>query len=309
MLIRKYLRYIAIGSILISAILFHTTATFAATNCDNYPVSICNVPNIPTPFTVQDDNTMATAQVGEPRLVNPLDVTPLNTLWITWKPQITGLYEADTSKGSAAVFSTVDTELAVYRQTGTTFAGLIKLGSNDSWSQFAPAIQDFSNCFPEAPLPLGESSNKSCVKFIAYQGITYVFQIDSAASTATGNLYLHLALINPLTPTASNASISGRVTNEYGRGISRAAVTLTDANGIDRIATTNPFGYYRFVEVETGQNYVLQIKKKGYRFQNNPRVLNVNEDLAGEDFIPLSAIYPKEEAFLQPAKAFKFKEN
>jgi Carboxypeptidase regulatory-like domain len=288
MFIRNYLRYFAIGSILISAILFHTTTTFAATNCDNYPVAICNVPNIPTPFTVQDDNTMATAQVSEPRLVYPLDVTPLNTLWITWKPQITGLYAADTSRGTATVFSPVDTELAVYRQTGTTFAGLIKLGSNDSWLQFEPVIQDFSNCFPQVPLPTGESSNKSCVKFIAYQGLTYVFQIDSSGNTPTGLVYLHLALINPLTPTASNASISGRVTNDSGRGISRSIVTLTDANGNERTATTNPFGYYRFVDVESGQNYVLQVKRKGYRFQNNPRVLNVNEDLTGEDFIPIS---------------------
>jgi hypothetical protein len=294
MLIRNYLRYIAIGSIFISAILFHTTTTFAATNCDNYPVTICNVPNIPTPFTVQDDNTMATAQVGEPRLVNPLDVTPLNTLWITWKPQITGLYAADTSKGSAAVFSTVDTELAVYRQTGTTFAGLIKLGSNDSWSQFAPAIQDFSNCFPQAPLPPGESSNKSCVKFIAYQGLTYVFQIDSAGNTATGNLYLHLALINALTPTAANVSIGGRVTNNFGRGVSRTLVTLTDINGNTRTATTNQFGYYRFTEVESGQNYILEAQRKGYQFENNPRVLNVNEDLTGEDFIGANPFIQRE---------------
>jgi hypothetical protein len=294
MLIHNYLRYFAIGSILISAIFFHITTTFAATNCDNYPVTICNVPNIPTPFTVQDDNTMATAQVGEPRLVNPLDVTPLNTLWITWKPQITGLYEADTSKGSASVFSTVDTELAVYRQTGTTFAGLIKLGSNDSWSQFAPAIQDFSNCFPQAPLPPGESSNKSCVKFIAYQGLTYVFQIDSSGNTATGNLYLHLALINALTPTAANASISGRVTNDSGRGVSRAMVTLTDADGNIRAATVNQFGYYRFTEVESGQNYILQVQRKGYQFQNNPRVLNVNEDLTDEDFVGVNPFIKRE---------------
>jgi Carboxypeptidase regulatory-like domain len=287
MLRRTIFRFITINSLLISAILFHITATLAATNCDNYPVTICNVPNIPTPFTVQDDNTMATGQIGEPRLVNPLDVTPLNSLWITWKPQHTGVYVADTSKGSTTVFSTIDTELAVYRQTGTTFAGLIKLGSNNDWIQFAPAteaIQDFSNCFPEAPLPPGENSNKSCVKFTAYQGLTYVFQIDSSGNTATGNLYLHLALTATI-PTAANASISGRVVNEGGRGVSRAIISLTDSNGNIRTTMTNPFGYYRFADIESGQNYTLVANRKGYQFENNPRVINVSDNVEGENFV------------------------
>jgi Carboxypeptidase regulatory-like domain len=288
MLIRNYLRYIAISAIFISAILFHTTATFAqSTVCDNYPVTICVIPtSISLPWRVSENNLTTTGQTGEPRLVNPLDTTSLTTMWFRWSPAVNGVYAVDTASFGLTPASAINTEIAVYRQTGTTFAGLIKLGADDDWS--------LSNCIPVRPLPTGESNLKSCVKFTAYAGNQYVIQVDSSGNTATGQIYTNMTLINALVPTAANVSIGGRVINDYGRGVSRATVTLTDVNGNTRTATTNQFGYYRFTEIESGQNYILEAQRKGYQFENNPRVLNVNEDLTSEDFIGANPFIQRE---------------
>lgn len=76
--------------------------------------------------------------------------------------------------------------------------------------------------------------------------------------------------------TAANIPVSGRVlTSDGGRGVSRAQVILTDENGATRTAMTNPFGYFRFDEIEAGQSYVVTIQHKQYRFDS--RVVTVNE--------------------------------
>src|SRR5262245_13938422 len=48
----------------------------------------------------------------------------------------------------------------------------------------------------------------------------------------------------PLAPTAAPVTISGRVVNRYGRGISGVILSLTDAEGNSRRAITSAFGYY-----------------------------------------------------------------
>jgi predicted outer membrane repeat protein len=85
-------------------------------------------------------------------------------------------------------------------------------------------------------------------------------------------------------PTAADASISGRVFGENGRGLARARVVLAETNGNFRYTTTNPFGYYRFTEVESGQVYVVNVASKKYLF--SPQAITVNESLEGIDFFP-----------------------
>lgn len=87
-----------------------------------------------------------------------------------------------------------------------------------------------------------------------------------------------------LAPTASNATVSGRVLNSNGRAIARAQVRYSDANGSVKTATTNQFGYFAFEEVEAGQTYVFQATAKGYTFA--PQVISVNDDLTSLTFTP-----------------------
>lgn len=86
----------------------------------------------------------------------------------------------------------------------------------------------------------------------------------------------------PFTPTAAGVSVSGRVLNAQGQAISKAVVTLTSNAGSTRTVLTNAFGYYSFDEVASGQTYLMSAGAKRYNFQ--PRVLNVGEDLTDVDF-------------------------
>jgi CSLREA domain-containing protein len=85
-------------------------------------------------------------------------------------------------------------------------------------------------------------------------------------------------------PTAATAAISGRVLTEGGRGISRARLSLTDSKGQIRWATTNPFGFYRFTDLPTGDEYILAISSKTYQFNQPSRILSLQENLEGENF-------------------------
>jgi len=86
-------------------------------------------------------------------------------------------------------------------------------------------------------------------------------------------------------PTAASVSIEGRVTTAKGRGISRAQITLTDAEGNTRLAMPNSFGYYRFLDVAAGETYILNIRSKSHQFAEPTRVITVTEDLVNVNFV------------------------
>jgi hypothetical protein len=70
--------------------------------------------------------------------------------------------------------------------------------------------------------------------------------LNAAANTFTvSNLetYSDWTAGEPLAPTAANASVSGRVVDVGGRGISGAQIVMQDQAGNIVWATTNPFGY------------------------------------------------------------------
>ncbi len=285
MLNRNVLRYIAISITLFSAIIFHATTTFAQHPCDNYPVTDCNIPSSFMNWSLQDNNTLGTAQVGEPRPNTPQDTTTLNTLWYSWTPTTSGTYVVNTQFTNTILNTiTFDTEIAVYRGNGG-FLNLTKIARNDDW------VTGDSNCYPTIPRPATEVANSSCARFSVVAGEKLYFQVDGYKDTSTmnctgcgvGPFYLNVYFL--AAPTAANVSINGKVTNENGRGISRTIVSLTDINGNIRTATTNPFGYYRFADIEAGQNYTLVANRKGYQFGNNPRVINVSDNIEGENFV------------------------
>ena len=82
----------------------------------------------------------------------------------------------------------------------------------------------------------------------------------------------------------ASASVSGRVTNANGYGISKAKVTITDAGGnIVAQALTSSFGYYVFGTVAVDQTYTVNVIQKQYQF--TPRSIFVFEDISSLDFV------------------------
>jgi hypothetical protein len=82
----------------------------------------------------------------------------------------------------------------------------------------------------------------------------------------------------PLSPTAANATISGKVVNQKNRPISRATISITDLNGsFSKTVTTNNFGGFSIDEIPSGTEYLITITRKGYSF--NPQIIGITEDL------------------------------
>lgn len=132
------------------------------------------------------------------------------------------------------------------------------------------------------------SSSRSIARFTFDPATGAMTQLGTTAADSAGTTGFFLAgmdYIPAVAPTAASVSVGGRVVSAAGQGVSKAVVTLTDARGNVRKALTNPFGYYKFDGVTTGETYTFNASSKGYSFA--PKVINVTADLSEMDFSAL----------------------
>jgi Concanavalin A-like lectin/glucanases superfamily len=125
-----------------------------------------------------------------------------------------------------------------------------------------------------------------------------IYHLESGAwqnRTGTSNVYPNLCTngltsLSPfaiaiVTPTAANASISGRVIAGKS-GLSNVFVTLSGGNLPQPILVkTNSFGNYKFDQLPVGQTYILSVSSKKYVFAQPTRVVNLNDEITDADFI------------------------
>ncbi|MCS6874174.1 MAG: carboxypeptidase-like regulatory domain-containing protein [Acidobacteriota bacterium] len=85
---------------------------------------------------------------------------------------------------------------------------------------------------------------------------------------------------------AASATISGRVISKNGRGINDAFVTIAGGNLPQPITKrVTSFGYYTFEDIPVGETYIISVFSKRYTFSQPSRVINLQEDLQGVDFV------------------------
>ena len=97
---------------------------------------------------------------------------------------------------------------------------------------------------------------------------------------APGGNATDIGAVENLIPTATVATIGGRITTSQGLGIPLAYVKITTQDGIIRYVRTNQFGYYRISEIEVGQNLFIEVFAKGYQFSPLlERILRDRKDL------------------------------
>jgi uncharacterized delta-60 repeat protein len=88
------------------------------------------------------------------------------------------------------------------------------------------------------------------------------------------------------TPVAQTSGVGGRMTTANGNAISNVSVQISGGKLSEpKFTRTNSFGYYRFQDLEVGQTYIMSVAAKRYTFANPTRVINLDEDLTGEDFV------------------------
>jgi len=82
-------------------------------------------------------------------------------------------------------------------------------------------------------------------------------------------------------------TLSGRVlTSPNGRGIPRAYITITDILGNITYTQTNPFGYYRFLNLLPGTTYTIRVSNKSFIF-DSPQVVTIDQPRDNFDFVAL----------------------
>ncbi len=96
------------------------------------------------------------------------------------------------------------------------------------------------------------------------------------SGTSSGNFMISSAA------TAGGVTVSGRVATSNGRAVSKAFVTLVDADGNVRTAMSNAWGYFAFYDVPAGRTYAASVKHKQFRFQ--VRSIDLGDDFANLDF-------------------------
>lgn len=94
-------------------------------------------------------------------------------------------------------------------------------------------------------------------------------------------LNLFARLNNEQAPIAATATVSGRVMVR-GRGLARAYVTISDSNGMIQRTMTNPQGFYRFENIQTGSTYTFDVVSKRYTFAT--QVVTISENISDLNF-------------------------
>lgn len=129
-----------------------------------------------------------------------------------------------------------------------------------------------------APPPdfyVGAGSSKAALNA---SSVTMNWALQNAGSWALGAVKMDEAFL------ASSVSVEGQVIDANGRALSRVSVTLTDSENRKRTAITNPFGYFRFENLEAGQTVVLRAQSKQHTFA--PMFLTPSEDVRNIIFTP-----------------------
>ena len=103
---------------------------------------------------------------------------------------------------------------------------------------------------------------------------------DPNSANGSGNL-ADIGAFEVQAPTAAAVTISGRVSSGK-RGLPNAIVHMTDQGGNVRTARTNPFGYFRFYDIEVGQTLIFNVFHKRYQF--NPQVISLMEETSELNF-------------------------
>ena len=89
-----------------------------------------------------------------------------------------------------------------------------------------------------------------------------------------------------LRATAAPASVSGRVVDSFGNVVSKARISVVDAeNGSTRVVMTSPVGYYTIDQLDSGRFYIMTVSAKGYKFADNTRSFTLTDSLADMDFV------------------------
>lgn len=96
----------------------------------------------------------------------------------------------------------------------------------------------------------------------------------------------HDGRITIVGPTAADVSVSGRILNSQGRGVTNATVTIRGGSiAAPRVVTTGRSGSYSFSGLTAGETYVITAAARRFAFSSASRVVILSDDLFDVDFV------------------------
>jgi hypothetical protein len=211
--------------------------------------------------------------------------TPSGDVKISFRSIGLGLDTPTSGSGSDQTDSVV---MGVSLDGGTTFSNENGLAGNaNTLMDYNPANTVFTTYDGNnaAAINLGTTANPSSRAELSITSgtVTPISQVvlRFTIQVNRGDEFVGLddIIVSQLVPTASNASVSGRVLNTFGRGAKNTSVTLTSISGETRYARVNQLGFFSFREVETGQTYIVNAYSKGLQF--NSQVVTVTDNIEG----------------------------
>jgi hypothetical protein len=109
---------------------------------------------------------------------------------------------------------------------------------------------------------------------------------DITITNPDGQSITRTGLVNLLQPSAAPADISGRITDQFGNGISRVYVRISAPSiSFSGGVYTNSFGFYRFEALATGVTYVITPVHKKFEFSPTNVVYNHLDEITSMNFI------------------------
>jgi hypothetical protein len=112
----------------------------------------------------------------------------------------------------------------------------------------------------------------------------YIRFLDLNSSGADDGLAIDDLSLTALATSAADVSISGRVTDAYGRGIRGVVISVQGFDGIVHTAFTNTFGYYKVAELTAGESYLVSVTARRYTFATPSQVVNLGDSISGFNF-------------------------
>lgn len=99
--------------------------------------------------------------------------------------------------------------------------------------------------------------------------------------------------VNFFIASSAPVSIAGRATTAEGRALPRTIITLQNMSGKMRTTLTNPFGYYSFQEVISGETYIISAFAIGKEFATPSKIIEATDSLMNVDFVTVPLFQAK----------------
>lgn len=115
-------------------------------------------------------------------------------------------------------------------------------------------------------------------------GGVYPVIVLTTGGPGENNHTLDGGFVPRLTPTAGDATVSGRVMTANGLPIRNAIVVLTEQDGTIHRSVTGSFGYFTFEGVAAGQSVLIDVSAGKRSFTVPTMVVSVNDNVTGVNF-------------------------